>query len=336
MTNETLTLSIALSDNERTRPITQGRIKAQGVRLIPTVVHPSEMFWRQLKYADFDVSEMSLSSLFIATARGDRRWVALPIYTSRMFFHTNILVRTDRGILKPEDLKGKRVGVPEYQQTAALWSRGILEHEFGVLARDIEWFMERGPEKSHGGATGFKPPEGVRLNQIPASTNIGEMLVNGELDATLLYLSNRNLVDRSTIDLESVDVVKPLFVDKQAETRRYFSKTGIYPINHTVVIRRELYEKHPWLALNLYHAFVAAKKDVERETAETLQSYFETGLMDGIGPQGQQALQADPKAYGMKASRKIIETISQYVHEQGLTDRRVGVDELFAPSTLDI
>ncbi len=321
MNQETLTLSLALSDNERTRPIIQGRFQPQGVRLIPTAVHPSEMFWRQLKYADFDISEMSLSSLFIATARGDRRWVALPIYTSRMFFHTNILVRTDRGILKPEDLKGKRVGVPEYQQTAALWSRGILEHEFGVKARDIEWFMERGPDKSHGGATGFKPPEGVRLNQIPPSSNIGEMLSKGELDATLLYLSNRNLVDRSTID-------------KEAETRRYFAKTGIFPINHTVVIKRELYERHPWLALNLYHAFMAAKKDVERETAETMQAYFETGLVDVAGRSALQT--ADPKAYGMKASRKVIETISQYVHEQGLTDRRVAVEELFAPSTLDI
>ena len=333
MTNETLTLSIALSDNERTRPITQGRIHAQGVRLIPTVVHPSEMFWRQLKYADFDVSEMSLSSLFIATARGDRRWVALPIYTSRMFFHTGILVRTDRGIAKPQDLKGKRVGVPEYQQTSALWSRGILEHEFGVRARDVEWFMERGPEKSHGGATGFKPPEGVRLNQIPASTNIGEMLVSGELDATLLYLTNRNLVDRSTIDLDAVDVVKPLFRDKEAETRRYFASTGIYPINHAVVMRRELYEKHPWLALNLYHAFVTAKKDVGRETAETLAAYFDTGLIDRAG---RQALQEDPKAYGMKASRKVIETIARYVFEQGLTERLVALEEMFAASTLDI
>ncbi len=331
--SEHLTLSIALSDNERTRPITQGRITAQGLRLIPTVIHPSEMFWRQLKYGDFDISEMSLSSLFIATARGDTRWVALPIYTSRMFFHTNILVRKDSGILVPSDLKGKRVGVPEYQQTAALWSRGILQHEFGVSARDIQWFMERGPEKSHGGATGFVPPEGVRLNQIPASTNIGEMLVKGELDATLLYLNNRNLVDRSTIDLDAADGIEPLFRDRLVETTRYFKKTGIYPINHTVVMKRELYEKHPWIALNLFHAFVAAKKDVERESAENLQSYLETGLVDVAARDG---LSADPKAYGVQASREVLETISRYVHEQGLSSRRVGVDELFASSTLDI
>ena len=330
---ELLTLSIALSDNERTRPITQGRISAQGLRLIPTVIHPSEMFWRQLKYSDFDISEMSLSSLFIATARGDTSWVALPIYTSRMFFHTNILVRRDSGILQPSDLKGKRVGVPEYQQTAALWSRGILQHEFGVLPQDIQWFMERGPDKSHGGATGFVPPEGVRLNQIPSSTNIGELLLHGDLDATLLYLNNRNLVDRSTLDLESSDCIEPLFRDRLAETTRYFRKTGIYPINHTVVMKRELYEKHPWIALNLFHAFVEAKNVVERESAENLHSFVETGL---VAAAMRDAMSSDPKAYGVKASREVLETISRFVHEQGLSKRRVEVDELFARSTLDI
>ena len=333
MAGDTLTLSLALSDNERTRPVTQGRVKAQGLRLLTTVVHPSEMFWRQLKYADFDVSEMSLSSLFIATARGDRRWVALPVYTSRMFFHTNIMVRADRGIRTPQDLRGKRVGVPEYQQTAALWSRGILQHEFDVHAREIEWFMERGPDKSHGGATGFRPPEGVRLNHIPPSTNIGEMLVSGELDATLLYLNNRNLVDRSTIDLDQVEVVQPLFRDREAETRRYYQKTGIFPINHTLVVRRELYEQHPWIALNLYHAFVAAKQEVEREAAAHMRSYIEAGLVD---PSVAKGMEADPKAYGLKASRRVVETIAGYVHEQGLTDRRVEPEEIFAASTLEV
>ena len=332
MSND-LTLSIALSDNERTRPITQGRIQTQGVKLVPTVVHPSEMFWRQLRFGDFDISEMSLSSLFIAVSHGDRRWVALPIYTSRKFFHTLILVRDGCGIDTPADLKGKRVGVPEYQQTAALWSRGILQHEFDVHARDIEWFMERGADKSHGGATGFKPPVGVRLNQISPATDIGQMLLKGELDATLLHLTNRNLVDRSSTDLSSNMLIKPLFKDPEAEMRRYYSKTGIYPINHCVVIKRELFERHPWLALNLYHAFIAAKKDVETEARESMQAYFETGLVEHSAQPG---MSADPKAYGVKASRHVVETISQYVYEQGLTDRRVGIEELFAPSTLEV
>src|SRR5262245_57913513 len=217
MSAGSLELSIALSDNERTRPLIDGRVQPQGIRLVPTVVHPSEMFWRQLRYGDFDVSEMSLASLMIATARGPTQWVALPVYTQRKFFQTWILIRKSAGITAPADLRGKRVGVPEYQQTAAIWSRGVLEHEFGVRPQEIEWFMERSPDMSHGGATGFKPPQGVRLNRIPPSTNIGEMLVRGELDATLLYLTDRNLVDRSRVDLSTVAGVRPLFPDPDDE-----------------------------------------------------------------------------------------------------------------------
>jgi 4,5-dihydroxyphthalate decarboxylase len=257
----------------------------------------------------------------------------LPIFTTRMFCHTGILVRTDRGIETPGDLKGRRVGVPEYQQTSALWSRGILQHEFGVHPHDIAWFMERVPEKSHGGATGFKAPAGVSLSQIPASTNIGKMLLEGELDAALLYLTDRNLVDRSTVEVSHQQCVKPLFADSDAEGRRYFAKTGIYPINHTVVIKRELLERHPWLAINVFHAFMAAKGEVEHEAREVLKAYLETGIIDPVAKKG---LVEDPKAYGFKASQRALETISQYVHEQGLSDHRVALDEVFAPSTLDL
>jgi 4,5-dihydroxyphthalate decarboxylase len=328
-----LELSLALSDNENTRPLLDGRVGAQGIRLLPTAVHPSEMFWRQLKFGEFDVSEMSMSSLTIATSHGPTPWVALPVFTSREFFHTRILVRTDPGIVTPADLRGKRVGVPEYQQTAAIWARGVLQHEFGVHARDIEWFMERTPDKSHGGATAFAPPPGVTVNQIPASTNIGEMLIAGELDATLLYLTNRNLVDRSRIDLSKHPRVRPLFADRAAEGRRYFAKTGLYPINHTVVVRRALLERHPWMALNLYHAFAAARAEVVRNGQMLLKPYEELGLLDD---KSRSALASDPMAYGVRASRQVLETITQYVHEQGLTARRVGLEELFAPSTLDL
>ncbi len=179
MTRPRLALSIALSDNPNTRPLIDGRIAPEGISLTPTALHPSEMFWRQLRFAEFDVSEMSMSSLLIATARAPTPWLALPVFTTREFFHTRILVRADAGIARPRDLKGKRVGVPEYQQTAAIWGRGILEHEFGVPPRDMEFFMERVADRSHGGATGFKPPPGVTVRQIPLEQNIGEMLVNG-------------------------------------------------------------------------------------------------------------------------------------------------------------
>lgn len=333
MTAQPLELSMALSDNGRTRPIIDGVNGIEGLRLRVTVVHPSEMFWRQLKFGDFDVSEMSMSSLLIAAARGDFTWAAIPVFTSRMFFHTRALVRADRGIDKPEDLRGKRVAVPEYQQTSAIWSRGIFKDEFGVDPRDVEWFMERAPDMSHGGSTGFVPPPGVRLNHIPLSTNIGEMLVSGDLDATLLYLTNTNLVDRSTIDIAREPKVRPLFADPPAEEQRYYAKTGIYPINHTLVVRRELLAKHPWLALNLYGGFLRAKEGVTKRAREALDSWVETGA---FGAGAEKAFRADPLAYGIKAARPVLETIAKYVHEQGLTDRQVRLEEVFAKSTLDV
>ena len=333
MTEGKMELSIALSDNERTRPLIDGLVKPQGMRLHTTVVHPSEMFWRQLKYADFDVSEMSVSSLLIAASRGDYTWAAIPVFTFRMFFQTRILVRADRGIKTPQDLRGKRVAVPEYQQTSAIWSRGILQHEFGVDARDVEWFMERTPDMSHGGSTGFTPPEGVRLNRIPPTTNIGEMLVKGEVDATLLYLTNTNLVDRSSIDISRVPEVQYLFPDPIAEGKRFYAKTGIYPINHTVVVRHELLEKHPWIALNLYSAFLNAKNDVTRRARAAMAPWLEVGA---LGEQAEQGFGADPLAYGVKAARPVLETVAQYLQEQGLTDRRVSIDEVFAKTTLDV
>ena len=332
MTAEKLELSIALSENENTRAILDGRIAPDGIKLHATALHPSEMFWRQLKFAEFDVSEMSMSSLTIATARGPTQWVAIPVFTTREFFHLRALVRVASGIKEPADLKGKRVGVPEYQQTAAIWGRGVLQHEFGVHPREIQWFMERTPETSHGGSTGFKPPDGVTIHQIPPTTNIGEMMVRGELDATLLYLTNNNLVDRSRIDLAKDARFKPLF-DRAAEARRYYAKTGIYQINHGMVIRRSLFERYPWAALNIYNAFAKARAEVIRARDNALHRHYEPGL---IGDDVRRALAADPMVYGVKANRKVLETITQYVHEQGLTARRVGLEEMFAPSTMDL
>src|ERR1700680_3901691 len=168
-----LQLSLAITSNPRTWPILDGTAKPDGIELVPTILHPSEMFWRQLRFADFDLSEMSVSSLMMARAGGDERWLGLPVFTTRKFFHTEILVRRDSGIDTPADLKGRRVGVPEYQQTAALWTRGVLQHEFGVAPKEIEFWMERPPSRSHGGATGFVPPPGVTGRQVPPGEETG-------------------------------------------------------------------------------------------------------------------------------------------------------------------
>jgi 4,5-dihydroxyphthalate decarboxylase len=327
-----LQLSLALAANPRSWPILDGTVKPDGIELVPTVVHPSELFWRQLRFADFDVSEMSFSSLMMARAGGDERWVGLPIFTTRKFFHAQILVRRDAGIDQPADLRGRRVGVPEYQQTAALWARGILQHEFGVSPTEMEFWMERVPSHSHAGGVGFKAPPGVTIKQIPAEKNIGGMMVAGELDAVLHYLTHRNLVDRSRVDLDHHPAIKPLFPDPHAEGVRYFRKTGIHPINHGMVVRREIAEKHPWVILNLLKAFDAANATADAQRLEHVDYHHAAGL---ISPEAYQALGEGVLRHGIKANRKILETAAQYSLEQGLTPHLMKLEEVFAASTMD-
>jgi 4,5-dihydroxyphthalate decarboxylase len=323
-----LQLSIGITSNPRTWPIIDGTVKPEGIDLIPTVLHPSELFWRQLHFAEFAVAEMSVSSFLITTGRGDTRFLGLPLYTTRRFFHTSILVRRKAGIETPADLKGKRVGVPEYQQTAALWARGVLQHEFAVEPKDMEFWMERTPEKSHGGATGFKPPPGVTVHQIPADKSIGAMMLSGELDAALHYLVDRNLVDRSRADLGNHPDFKYLFPDRIAEGVRYYRKTGILPINHQAVVRRDVWEKEPWVALNLIKAFNRANEIANAQRIAHVEDHLATGLLSG-----------DAKTvlihHGVKTNRRVIETIAQYSLEQGLTPRLIKVEELYAPNALD-
>jgi 4,5-dihydroxyphthalate decarboxylase len=328
-----LPLSLCMGLNERSRPIIDGTVAPDAIELLATAAHPSEIFWRQLHFADFDVSEMSVSSFLIATARGDTRWVGLPIFTYRQFFHTWALVRADAGIERPEDLRGKRVGVPEYQQTAALWGRGVLQHEFGVAPEEMIWYMERTEERSHGGATGFQPPPGLRFHRIPPNESIASLLLAGKLDASLLYVGDRNLVDRSGMDLSGNPRVRPLFPDPVAEGARYYQKTGLFPINHAVVVRRSLLERHPWVAINLYKAFEAAKELAAARARAQAEVYCTLGLLP---PDAHRVFATDPFPYGVRANRHVLETIAQYSHEQGLTPRVLALDELFAPSTLDL
>jgi 4,5-dihydroxyphthalate decarboxylase len=332
-TTSTLELSAAFMPNDRTAPVLSGRVQPEGITLLTTPLHASEMFWRQLKFAEFDVSEMSVSSLVIATANGPTDWVALPIFSMRHFFHTTVLVRKGAGIEKPSDLKGKRLGVPEYQQTWAVWSRGIFADEFGVQPQDNIWYMERAPETSHGGATGFTAPPGVEFHYIPKTTNMGEMMVKGELDATILYLTDKNLIDRSRIDLHQRSDITTLFPDPAAEAKRYYTKTGMYPINHTVVVRRTLLEKHPWVALNIYEAFMRAKELQRKERDARLEAHVTTGLLDEAAVA---TLKRDPMPYGVVAARRELETIARYDYEQGLAKRLVSLDELFAPSVMSL
>ncbi|MCH8974862.1 MAG: hypothetical protein IH869_07280, partial [Chloroflexi bacterium] len=242
---EKLQLSFISASNERVAPLLQGDVDVEGVDLVWTNSDPSETFWRQLKFGEFEVFEMSFSSLLIAKANGSDM-VAIPVFPSRRFMHATLSVNVDAGVEKPNDLSGKRIGVGEYQQTASLWMRGVLQHDFGVDQYSVEWHMERSEELSHGGATGFKPPKGIKFHRIPKTKSLATMLVAGELDAAPFgrALSNeKNVIDRSTtIKPAPSDFkkVKPLFPEFIKEGTRFFKKHGYVPANHCYAMRGDV------------------------------------------------------------------------------------------------
>jgi 4,5-dihydroxyphthalate decarboxylase len=325
-------LSLAYGRNLRVAAILDEVVGVEGIEVVPSEVHMSELAWRQLRrtgdgVGEFDISELSLSSLLISVDRGDPEFVAVPVFPMRKFFHTGILVRADAGIERPEDLAGRRVGIPEYQQTGALWVRHALLHQFGVEAKDMEWWMGRSKHLSHGGATGFRVPDGVTMHYVPENDDLGSMLLRGELDALLMYIRN-TLVDRSTADLDGDSRVRTLFPDPVTEGVRYFEHTGIFPINHVLTVRRRLVERYPWLPQNLYNAFAEAKRVGEARLRSDLQPYVVAGATT--------PLSRDAYPYGVRANVHVLDALRQGSFEQGLTSRPIGLEEAFVPGLLDL
>ena len=332
-----LTLGFISAFNERVEPLMNGTVKAEGIELIPTYSHPAETFWRQLKFGEFEVAEMSMSSYLIAKAQG-ADMIALPAFPSRRLFQTELSYHVDSGITKPEDLAGKRLGVAEYQQTAALWIRGILEHDFGVSQYKIHWYMERSEEMSHGGATGFKPPEGISFQRIDKSKSLKSTLFANELDVAHVaspWVLQANALDRSSrIGGDDWSKVKPLFPDRMAEGARFYKKHGFLPVNHAYIVRGDIHKKYPWVAFNLYSGLVKAKALAQQKTLEQIPSALFFG--PEYAAMTRQLIGDDPFPFGIKANRAMLDTIIGYSHEQGLTPRRLSIDELFAESTLDL
>jgi len=334
-----LRLSFITGENERVKALIDGIIQPEGVELVPTLSDPSETFWRQLNFEEFEISEMSISSYLIAKSRG-MDMVAIPVFPARRFMHAQLSYHVDSGVREAKDLAGKRIGVGEYQQTASLWTRGILEHDFGVSQFKVEWYMERSEELSHGGATGFTPPKGITFHRIPSDKSLATMLVNNEIDAASVHRAfqkGTNIIDRST-HLRGREgdwsKVKPLFPDRMAEGKRFFDKHGYIPANHAYAIRGDIYRQYPWLAFNLYKAFIAAKEWFRDRLSESIP----TALI--FGPEylkkTREIFGDDPFPYGIKANRKMLETMIDYSHEQGLIPQKFKIEELFAPSTLEL
>ena len=320
-----LQLSLAYGRNARNAAVLDGTVKIEGVDLLVSEVHAAELFWRQFERAEFDVSELSISSLLISIDHGAPEYVGIPVFSSRTFFHTRMLVSADSGIERPEDLVGKRIGIPEYQQTGALWVRQALQDEFGVAPGQMEWWMGRSKNFSHGGSTDFRVPDGVTMHYVSEDDDLGSMILRGDLDALGMYVRN-TLVDRSTVDLESDGRVRTLFPDPVAESIRYFEKTGIYPINHTLAIRRSLVEKYPWLPQNLYNAFAESKRIGEARLRADAADYVVAGAMT-IGA-------SDVMPYGYVANTHVLDTLRRCSFEQGLTSRVIEPGEVWISTML--
>lgn len=317
-----LTLSLAMGDYDRTRPIADGRVKIDGVDPIPMLLTPEEMFFRAFRHQAFDVSELSLSSYSISVARGDPHYIAIPVFLSRAFRHSSIYVRDDKGIEAPADLKGKRIGIAEYQLSANVWVRGLLADHHGVAPEDIVWV--RGGMDTAGRPEKMKvdlPPE-VRVEEAPEGATLNAMLAAGEIDGFIGPRAPRCFA-------EGHPQVRRLWRDGIAEAGRYYEDTGIFPIMHVLGLRRSLAEAHPWLPGALLKAFTQAKRLAEEALSDTSATKVTMPFVEDALVRARQLMGPEPWTYGLPGNAHVLETFLRHHHDQGLSPRRVSVDELF-------
>jgi 4,5-dihydroxyphthalate decarboxylase len=320
-------LTLACEDYDRTRPIKDRRIKPEGIELNYLVMSVEEIFWRMMKYEEFDISELSMGAFLTAAARGRRPFVAIPVFPSRTFRHRCIFINTASGIRGPEELRGKRMGVPEYSMTAAVWLRGLFQHEYGIPPSEIHWIQAGEEQPGRKDRVDFEMPPGVRLESKNDRT-LNEMIASGEIDA---MMSPR----MPSCFLEGAPNVRRLFSNYRQEEMKYFAKTGLFPIMHVIVIKRAIYEKDPWVAQTVYKAFCEAKDLCMRELYDTNILRVSLPWTSAEYEDTCDLMTADYWPYGLTSNRKNLETLHGYLYEQGLIKQRLHLDELFARETLE-
>jgi 4,5-dihydroxyphthalate decarboxylase len=320
-------LSLSCPAYDRTRALFDGRVRVEGCDLHAVAMSPEEAFHRAFRHQEFDVSELSMSTTMVHVANGTCPYVPIPVFPSRLFRHSAIYVRADRGIAQPEDLRGRLVGVPEYQMTAALWLRGILQDEHGVMPADLRWRTGGLEEAGRAGLVPVAPP-GVEIVAIPADRTLSAMLAAGELDA-LVSARAPSCFGRDA-------AVMRLFADTRAAEEAYFRRTRIFPIMHLVGIRRSLVERFPWLPVNLFHAFEQAKALCYADLAKI--GHLFTTLPWAVEELGRtrQLMGEDFWPYGVEQNAHVIETMTRYAFEQGLTSRRLSAEDLFPRSVMSL
>ena len=322
-----LRLSLGCWNYDRTRALMDGRVVPDGIDLTYLDMPVEETFFRMLRHREFDVAEMSLSSYAVSLTR-DRPFVAIPVFPSRFFRHSCIYVNAEAGIAEPKDLIGKRVGNPEYQMTAPVWIRGILSDHYGVPVDAVTYVT--GGEEQPGRSEKLKLdlPDTIRVERIGPDQTLAQMLRTGEIDA--LYTA------RMPSSYKSGDggVVR-LFEDYVPVERAYYRDTGLFPIMHTVAIRREVYEQNRWIAQSLFKAFCEAQRRTYEDLAETAALKAMLPWLNAHVEEAVREMGADFWPYGFRKNRETLSTFLRYHHEQGLSKRLLEPEELFAPETLE-
>lgn len=322
-------LTVACGDYDRVAAIKDGWVEVEGCEVVFLPMEPEEVFFRAFRYQEFDACELSFSSFMIVTSRGASPFVGIPAFVSRVFRHSGFYIRTDRGIEEPADLRGKTVGVPEYQMTAPVWMRGILEDEYGVKPIDIHWRSGGQEEPGRDERTPLTLTNGVDLQPIPEDRTLVEMFEAGELDALMTARAPSSFI-------RGAPGVARLFPDYRRVERAYYEKTRMFPIMHLMGVRKELAERYPWLPGSLYKALLEAKNlalDAVREIAalNVTLPWVEAEALETRALMG-----ADYWRYGVAECAHEIEALARYSYDQGLSERRLTAEDLFAPSTFEI
>ncbi|UFN51765.1 ABC transporter substrate-binding protein (plasmid) [Roseomonas sp. OT10] len=323
-----LPLSLAIGDYDRIRPLVDGAVRIDGVDPVFSILDPEEIFFRAFKYADFDICELSLSSFTVKTANGDCPYVGIPVFPSRAFRHTSVYIRTDRGITHPEDLKGRRVGVPEYQLTANVWVRAILE-EYGVGPADVTWVRGGYEHPGREEKIALKLPQDVRLESLPAGATISSALADGSIDAVIgprapsCYEKGHPQVGR-------------LWSDPVAAASEWYGKHRIFPIMHLLGVRKDVVEQHRYLPGALFKAFEEAKAVALARLSNTAATKVTLPFVEERLQHARTLMGEDFWSYGLEGNRHVLDAFLEAHHAQGLSSRRLQPDELFHPASLEV
>jgi len=319
-------LTIAVGDYDHIRDVTSGRIAVPGVSVRSLALPVEEIFARFFEYREWEVSEFSFGKYSALVAAGDRSLVGLPVFPSRMFRHSSMYVRTDSEISSPSELAGRRIGIPEWAQTAAIYSRGILADVYGVPLSDVEWVQAGVNSAGRREKVTVNLPEGVSLTRVD-DRSLNEMLVAGDLDAVFSARPPVAFSGKS-------GVLRRLVSDYPVQERNFYESTGVFPIMHVLVMRADVHERHPWIAKNLVDAFDAAKRASLARLGEITASWIPLPWVSAQVEAATELFGDDPWPYGVEPNRKTLETFLRWGFEQGVCADHLAPEELFAQSTL--